>query len=306
MSLKNLTPLENNMKFDEVVKIEQPQSILIYGASKTGKTELAAKLANEGYNLIWIDLENGKQTLGHAIRKEFYCNVEYIQIPDTSENPIAIETVGKLLSSKTAVSICEAHGKVTCAVCSMKKPTPGAVVTLDLNNLDTRTVLVIDTGTQLSDSALAYTMKKEIAKLFSAFERADYDAYMYQGMMLNSVFSNFQQKKCHRILITHEEIIPQTEGGNLVAPKCGTRNYSRTFPRFFDHVVYCYRSNKSHKVASSTEFHPKILTGSRSAIAMEKSGSLVDLLRAGIHGSSDALLAEQAGITADYGNVEIS
>lgn len=289
------------MKLSAVAAIEQPQSILVYGASKTGKTELVAKLANEGYRLIWIDLENGKLTLLHAVKPENYDNIEYLQIPDTSENPVAVVTVGKLMQAKTAVKICEAHGTVSCAFCKPTDP----FVSIDLTKLDNKTVLVIDTGTQLSDSALAFTRKEEIKKQFTAFERADFDSYGYQGMLLSSILSNLQQKKCHRVLITHEEIIPQTDGTVLVAPKCGTRNYSRSFPRFFDHVVYCYRSNKAHKVASSTEFHPKILTGSRAAISMEKGGSLVDLLRGGNAAYAAALVKEQEGKQADVGIPEL-
>ncbi len=288
------------MKFSAIAKTENPQSILLYGASKSGKTELASKLANEGYKLIWIDLENGKQTLTHSIKPENYDNVEYIHIPDTLENPVAVVTIGKLMQSKTPVTICESHGVVSCPFCQK-----GPSVTIDLTKLGPDTVLVIDTGTQLSDSALAYVMKEENKKMFSVFERADFDAYGHQGRLLSSIFSNFQQKGCHRILITHEEIIDQTDGSKLIMPKCGTRNYSRQFPRFFDHVVYCYRSNKDHKVASSTEFSPKILTGSRSAIAMEKGASLKDLLLAGNKEHAEKVVAGQAGKVADYGTPNV-
>lgn len=283
-------------KFDAIAAQEQPQSILLYGASKSGKTELAAELANEGYNLIWIDLENGKQTLTHCIKPENFKNVEYIHVPDTLENPVAIVTVGKLLASTGPVKICDRHGVIACPLCKEH------FTTVDLTNLTNKDVLVIDTGTQLSGSALAYVMKEENRKMFTAFERADFDAYGHQGRLLDSVFNNFQNKlKCHRILITHEEIIDQTDGSKLVMPKCGTKNYSRQFPRFFDHVLYLYRSNKKHMVASSTEFSPKILTGSRSNIAIEKGAKLSDLLKAGELTYAKAVTAGQVDKNAEYG-----
>lgn len=284
--------------FADIAAKENPQSILLYGRSKAGKTELAAKLANEGYKLIWIDMEKGSQTLTHAIKPEFFKNVTYISIPDTLENPVAIVTVGKLMASKVPVTVCDKHGVIACPFCKTN------LETIDLTNLGPDTVLVLDTGTQLSDSALAYVMKEENKKMFTAFERADFDAYGHQTRLLNSVFSNLQQKACHRILITHEEIIEQTDGTKLIMPKCGTKNYSRNFPRFFDHVVYCYVSNKDHKVASDTAFNTRILTGSRSAIAMEKGASLKDLLLAGKMEHAQNVVSGQKDKTADYGSVD--
>lgn len=285
--------------FETIAAEEQPQSILLFGASKTGKTELAGELANEGYRLIWIDLENGKQTLIHCVKPENFKNIEYVHVPDTMENPMAILTVGKLLQSSGPVRICDRHGVIACAICKEN------ITTIDLTKLTNKDVVVIDTGTQLSDSALAYVMKEENRKMFTAFERADFDAYGHQGRLLNSVFSNFQNRlKCHRILITHESIIDQPDGSKLIMPKCGTKNYSREFPRFFDHVLYLYRSNKKHMVASSTEFSPKILTGSRSAIAIEKGAKLSDLLKAGEMTYAKAIAAGQIDKTADYGTPE--
>ena len=54
---------------------------LIYGGPKTGKTLLAGKLA-EHYKLIWIDLENGHDTL-FQLPQEWKERIEIISLPDT-------------------------------------------------------------------------------------------------------------------------------------------------------------------------------------------------------------------------------
>ena len=46
---------------------EQPQSVILYGPSKTGKSTLAAQLAVAGYRLLWLDLENSKQAILTAL-----------------------------------------------------------------------------------------------------------------------------------------------------------------------------------------------------------------------------------------------
>lgn len=285
------------MNFEDVEEVDG-QSVLLYGRSKAGKTWLAATLANHGFKLIWVDLERGRETIRKAVPRENWNRITYIGIPDTANNPIACVTVGKMLTSKIPVEICHKHGAVACPTC---KATKGGTTTVDIQSLGSDTVVVVDSGTQLSDSALAYTMKAEIANIFSKHEKADWDGYGHQGMMLTAIFSAWQQLRCHRILITHEEVIPQSDGTSLIMPKCGTKNYSRNFGRFFDTVAYLYQANGAHKAASGSTFHPKYLTGSRSAVMLERGSTIADIVRGGNSKLNAEILDKQAksGQTAD-------
>lgn len=267
--------------FEDIATQEQPQSILLYGRSKVGKTELIASLANAGYKVIYVDIESGKQTLIHAIKPECRKNLTYIKIPDTTQNPIGIQTVGKMLEAKGDFEICWAHGVYNCPNC---KATKSGTDKLNLVSAGSETVFVLETATQLSSSANAYTMRKEFAKIWNDFEKTDWDKFNYQGNLLDMVFSMVQQMNCHRIVTTHEEIIDTNSAEKIamIMPKAGTRNYARNFGRFFDHIVYAYLSNGKHKVASATNFNSKVLTGSRSAINIDlASEGLVSLLRSG-------------------------
>jgi phosphoenolpyruvate-protein kinase (PTS system EI component) len=49
------------MKLNKLQK-SSTHRIIIYGAPKTGKSQLAGKLA-EYYNIIWVDMENGHEVL---------------------------------------------------------------------------------------------------------------------------------------------------------------------------------------------------------------------------------------------------
>ena len=64
--------------------------------------------------------------------------------------------------------------------------------------------------------------------------------------------------------------IEQEDGKEKLMPVCGTRNYSRTFAKFFDHVIYSELLNKKHKFSSSTTATLNALTGSRTNVALEK------------------------------------
>lgn len=231
--------------------------VLIFGAPKSGKSQLAGDLA-EFYNLTWIDMENGHEVL-FKLPKEWQQRVELISIPDTRDFPIAIETCLKLV--RKPVDICDAHGKVDCMLCK-KQDAP--YVHLDLNKLTSDDVVVFDSLTQLSNSAIAHITKKEADDY-----KLDYDDWGNLGKLLDIFLSALQQAHYNVIVISHE-IEAETEGKKkTLVPVGGTRNFSRNVAKYFDHVVYAERKNKKHVFASSTEYATNILTGSRTDVVME-------------------------------------
>ena len=129
--------------------------VLIYGAPKSGKTQLAAALA-ASYKLIWFDLENGYATL-LKLPQTHQSNVELLSIPDSKVFPIAIETMLKVITGNP-VSICEQHGKVSCPLCR-KDSAP--TTDIELAKVGADTVVVIDSLTQLTNSAIAFITKNQ-------------------------------------------------------------------------------------------------------------------------------------------------
>ena len=86
------------MKLSQMKATELPQSVFLYGAAKTGKTYLAGQLAEQGYNLFWIDLEKGIRTLQNSLSPEAQERITYLALPDTPLNPVAVATIGKLFA----------------------------------------------------------------------------------------------------------------------------------------------------------------------------------------------------------------
>ena len=238
----------------------QTHRIIIYGAPKTGKSLIAGKLA-EHYKLIWVDMENGHETL-FQLPKAWQDNIELVDLPDTRSYPIAIETVLKMVKGK--VSICEEHGKVGCMIC---RKAEAATVEVDLPTLDSGSVVVFDSLTQLSNSAISFITKNQPDDY-----KLNYDDWGNLGKLLDIFLSHVQQAGYNVIVISHETEA-ETEGKKkTLVPVGGTRNFSRNIAKYFDHVIYAERKNKRHVFASSTTYATTILTGSRTGVSMEDIG----------------------------------
>lgn len=254
----------------------QTHRCIVYGGPKTGKSLLAGKLA-EFYNLIWVDMENGHETL-FQLPEEWQDRIELISIPDTRSFPIAIETVLKMVKGK--VSICEAHGKVSCVICKREETDRCKEVEadqhhdvhnslftdVDLNSLDHSSVVVFDSLTQLSNSAIAFITKNEPDDY-----KLNYDDWGNLGKLLDIFLSHIQQAGYNVVVISHETEA-ETEGKKkTLVPVGGTRNFSRNIAKYFDHVIYMERKNKKHVASSASTYATNILTGSRTDVSIEDS-----------------------------------
>lgn len=242
-------------------------TVLLFGPPKSGKTQLASNLSGH-FKLLWFDLENGWVTLT-KLPIEQQENIELIQLPDTRSYPIAIETMLKVIKGGK-VSICNEHGKVDCAVC--KKLGAAAFATVCLNDLGSDTILVVDSLTQLTNSAIA-----NITKLQPDDYKLNYDDWGNLGKLMDIFLSHVQQAKYNVVCITHETEVEMEDGKSKLVPTSGTRNFSRNTAKYFGHCVYVEVKNKQHRAASSTTFATNILTGSRTDVVLES--GVADLLR---------------------------
>ena len=257
-------------------KASQTHRCIIYGAPKSGKSLLAGKLA-EYYNLLWVDLENGHETL-FQLPEEWQERIELINLPDTRSYPIAIETCLKMIKG-TKVSICEIHGKVGCMLC---KKDNADTIEVELSALDHNQVVVFDSLTQLTNSCIA-----NITKGKPDDYKLNYDDWGNLGKLLDIFLSHIQQAGYNVIVISHETEA-ETEGKKkTLVPVGGTRNFSRNVAKYFDHVIYAERKNKRHVFSSSSCYSTSILTGSRTNTSLEdipEDGSLLPIFKPELYG----------------------
>ena len=239
--------------------IETTQRAIVFGSPKSGKTELAGNLSKE-FNLLWFDLENGYSTL-LKLPLEQQQKIEIIAIPDTKVFPIAIETMLKVVTG-IAVEICEAHGKVSCQLCK-KDSLP--TVRVCLNELTEDWIVVVDSLTQLANSAMNHLTKSQ-----DDLYKPEWGDYRNQGQLMDKFLSQVQQSKFNIVCITHETETEMEDGKKKLVPVAGTVSFSRNTAKYFDHVVYCEVKNRKHAFASSTTYSGSVLTGSRTDIGLEK------------------------------------
>jgi len=241
------------------------RKILVYGPPKVGKTDRVGQLAKVK-KLWWLDLEDGVKTLIHSPRMtpDMLANIELFKIPDTQIFPIAARTLLKIIKGEPT-EICHAHGAAGCPACKSKSLPTSRICLKEFTNDD---VLVIDSGSQLATSVMNDIMKDAISK--DQFDKkAEWDDYANQGRVLDRIFSIIQQAPFNCVVITHEQLVEMEDGKKKIVPIGGTSQFSKTFAKYFDDVVYCEVLNKKHKMGSGTGYSNNIITGSRTNKALE-------------------------------------
>lgn len=261
------------MKLSQVAKavndLARPNhSILVYSQPKTGKTEFVGTAAKipEIKNIFWFDLENGSETLlnNHlALTEEQMEKITLIKIADSRDNPIAIETILKALTSKTGVRICEAHGRVDCADCT-KSNSP--FIFFNYRDCTHNDLIVIDSGSQLGDSALAAACLGK-PQMF----KPTFDEYGMVNKWLGDVMSVIQQcVHTNFVVITHEIALEDDEGKDKIFPLMGSKAFSMKCAKYFGTVAYLYKKMGKHAGGSSSTFRADLMVGSRIGATLEK------------------------------------
>jgi hypothetical protein len=258
-----------------VVQGPPPRHILVYGPPKSGKTAAIGQLASK-YRLWVVVLEDSVKTLlNPAIFKpEWRKNLELIRVPDKQTYPMGIETLLKILKSGKT-TICHDHGKVTCPVCAKNPAASFTTICLDDFRTDTD-ILVIESYSQVAESAMNYIMRNSIAKDdFDA--KAGWDEYGKQGRILERIGSTIQVAPFNVIVSTHEMMVEMEDGSKKIVPIGGTSNVSKVFGKYFDDIVYCEIVNKTHRLISSTTAKSNVLAGSRTGKELKPGDSLLQL-----------------------------
>lgn len=251
---------------------EEPEnhSVLVYGEPKTGKTRFVGTAAEipEVERIFWFDLERGGATLlNMGLSEAALKKITYFRITDTKQEPFGIETMLKALTAKTPIKICNLHGRVDCPVCTKEKKnfTP-----FFLPELTHRDLVVIDSGSQLADSAMAASMlgKDTLAK-------PEWDNYGEQGRWLSDCLSTVQASKyCNFVVITHVLAVEDDEKKDKLVPLMGTKTFSLKCSKYFGTVCYLFKKMAKHQGASGSTFRGDLMTGSRLNISIEKEAVL--------------------------------
>jgi hypothetical protein len=243
-----------------------PQTVLVFGPPKSGKTQLVGQLA-EKYDLLWFDLERGYSTL-FKLPASYQERINLIALPDTPTFPIAVETMRKIIKGKP-VDVCNEHGKVSCMIC---KKDNAPITTICLDSLPSSTIVVIDSLTQFTSSAMAHINKGNPDDYKFGF-----DDWGVLKQIVEPFLSAIQGARYNIVCISHEEEVEMEGGRKKIVPVAGSSKTSRNTAKNFGHVVYCELKNKKHIAASATDYLNNVVTGSRSDMRLEDGNTLLDI-----------------------------
>ncbi len=235
--------------------------VAVMGLSGVGKSTLVSKLANDGYILHWISLDNDKDIL-FKLPKESWDNVDYIELPDSATFPVAADSLMKLFKNGSA-NFCYDHGVDGCQVC--KKDKPESFSHIDFSKFDPKKdILVIDTGSQLGHSILSHTLKDEPIEYKP--ERDDWGALR---KWTEFFFSQWQAARFNLIVVFHSIEAKMEDNRTKMVPAFGSRDMSSKVAGCFSHVVYLDVVNGKHVAYSASTYSNNVLTKSRTDFVIE-------------------------------------
>lgn len=234
--------------------------ICVFGDPKTGKSTLVAQLAEAGYNLVWVSMDNGHSVL-YKLSQKAQERIDLIRLPDTRDFPVAANTCLKIASG-AALKICDIHGQVNCSHCQRNS---GAIWSnVHCRSHDSNTIIVFDNISQLADSVMNFATEGKPDGY-----KSGYDEYRLQGFLMNKFLTDLQQAPWHSICIAHVCETSMEDDGKKLVPWIGSVPFSRQAGKYFDHMIYCNTRNKKHVAGSSSVFDMRAVTGSRTDIAIE-------------------------------------
>lgn len=248
---------------------DQPeaQSVLLYGAPFTGKTHMLGELAKE-FNVLWIDLDNGKSTLLASLPDDALERIEYIHLKDTPQNPCAVLTLLSMFESTAPGWICEKHSAWNCLACRAEKAN---AFQIDLTKLTPANnwVIVVDSGTQFAQSGLMYVCQKKNIS-FEDGDKASFTIWNMQGMYINKLFSMIQQGNNHVAVTAHEFEVQMPDKTKKIVASIGTRAVATNFGKYFDNMIRLAKIGTKHEAYSLTTDAPQCETGSRFEVDIRK------------------------------------
>lgn len=246
--------------YDSLVQRDITHTLLI-GDYGTGKSTLAAELAEHGFNLKWISTDFGHKVIG-KLSAEARARCDVVVLPDTREYPIAIDTCRALFTTPGPHRICELHGKVVCSLCLSKQ---GNFTTWDFSTLGEKDIVVLDHLSGTGDSCMNLVTKGKPVDY-----KLQLDDYGSMKFHLAHLMLAMQNSPFNILALAHCTETKLEDKKMKLVPQVGSDATSRTVGKYFDHVIYCDVVNMGHKFGSMTSYSSSVMTKSRSDVAIEK------------------------------------
>jgi len=212
--------------------------LLFVGDSGSGKTGALASLADAGYKVRILDLDNGIDVLRDLLTSGRYsseavANVEYVTITETMKN-----IGGKLVPVKASV------WQNTTSMLS--KWVDGSTDHGPITSWDESTVLVIDSMTMLSDAALFYILAMN-GRLGQHPHQSDWG--LAQALIENLLRMLYDESvKCNVIINCHIKPMGDENGPDRYYPNTLGKALPPKVGRYFNTVLLAQTSGRGQNM----------------------------------------------------------
>ena len=190
--------------------------VLLIGVSGCGKTGCLASLANAGYNLRVIDLDDGLDPLISYTRPEFRKTINYVTLQDQ------VEVTGSEMRPKGGIA--DAYGET---ISLLMNWVDDDVNLGPISSWGPEDVLVIDSGTRLAEYMVNHQMMMNPG--MTRWEAKGKAVDPMHGLLNNLASGHL---KCNIIFIVHVQpledavtgrmtLVPSV-GGKILPPKVGS------------------------------------------------------------------------------------
>lgn len=262
-------------KYKEVPK---NQSILMYGDSGVGKSRMAATVAQIPWveRVFWLDLDNSMQTLFHmGLSDAEMQKIIPFRMGDTRKDPYVLNTIQKMYSSATDLSLCEEHSRMNCLECNKAK---AGFQTFNMTKLTNRDVIVFDNGSSFFDAIINFILKGQSDDAILQIQ--DWGTALNFLKPILQVIQNGRYG--HTIMTAHTLYIHTFQGKppnrEIVKtkefPMLGTTTFAPKAGGYFGTVINLRIGGNKHTGISSTLGKPNVQARSRSGVCLEKESEL--------------------------------
>lgn len=186
-------------------KEKDPLKVLVIGDSGTGKTGALAALANAGYELFILDLDNGTDILNFVVQDKYKNKVHIETLTDT----------GKMSGSGTNQKIIKLNPQAFPKALSLLQKWKDSETGEDfgpVSSWSTNRVLVVDSLSFLGMAALDYVLAKNGRGGEQPFQADWGEAMRMLEQTLQIIYST--EIKCHVVMNSHITY-QQVEGSGI-------------------------------------------------------------------------------------------
>lgn len=230
--------------------------LMLYGRPKMKKTWWAGKAAEDGFNVILLDGDNGFQILRN-INETGKTRLSRVACHDRIGDPVFAPYIIRLLKQKKMFWD-ETERKPIISMSAIREDHDYSY--LDLNKLTSRDVLVLDSFTRLCTSInMRYAVENNID--MSDAEKWEWEGYAYGGMLVDWILNSLSAIPCHVIVIGHSTVYEKYEGrgrdrtlvSSTTVMKSTSGPKSMTVPTDFSDILFFEKQGNNFRINTRSE-----------------------------------------------------